>query len=383
MKKVFIFFTFIFLITIFASNIYAGEEKENIFNNIYSEQFKISGADSLENSIPKESSEILKDMDIDVKDWKSIASVTPDKIFSQINKVGKKKISSPFGSLMPVLAIILLNAIIHSIKTTFGSEHIGKIISSISTLCVCMSIVDPIVKSISSMSAVIKGAAGFILCYIPVMTTIMVASGQSISATSYHVMMIVAGQVISQVSSNFLVPCMNTVLGISIVSSTSETLNLDKICDMFHKITKWILGFSVSIFVGLLTLQNLVSSSADSIGSKTMKFALTSFVPVVGSALSDAFNTVEGCVKLLKSGVGAFGVIAGGAIFMPIIIECSVWIIFLHICVYFGEIFGLTKICSLLKSSSKVMETMFAIIFASMLVLAVSTVLMLVIGGNG
>ncbi len=362
MKKIFVFFTFVFLITIFESNIYAGEEKENIFNNIYSEQFKISGADGLERSIPKESSEILEDMDIDVKDWKSITSVTPDKIFSQM-----KKISSPFGSLMPVLAIILLNAIIHSIKTTFGSEHIGKIISSISTLCVCMSIVDPIVKSISSMSAVIKGAAGFILCYIPVMTTIMVASGQSISATSYHVMMIVAGQVISQVSSNFLVPCMNTVLGISIVSSTSEILNLDKICDMFHKITKWILGFSVSIFVGLLTLQNLVSSSADSIGSKTMKFALTSFVPVVGSALSDAFNTVEGCVKLLKSGVGAFGVIAGGAIFMPIIIECSVWIIFLHICVYFGEIFGLTKICSLLKSSSKVMETMFAIIFASML----------------
>ena len=240
-----------------------------------------------------------------------------------------------------------------------------------------------IVKSISSMSYVIKGAAGFILCYIPIMTTIMIASGQSISATSYHIMMIAAGQVISQVSSNFLVPCMNTVLGISIVSSTSEILNLDRICDMFHKIIKWILGFSVSIFVGLLTLQNLVSSSADSIGSKTMKFALTSFVPVVGSALSDAFNTVEGCIKLLKSGVGAFGVIAGGAIFMPIIIECSIWIIFLHICVYFGEIFELTKICSILKSSSKVMETMFAVIFASMLVLAVSTVLMLVIGGNG
>ena len=383
MKKFFTFLTFIFLAVMFASNILASENQENIFNNIYNEQFKISGANNLENSIPKESSEILENMGVDIKDWKSITDVTVDKIFSQISKVGKKKISSPFGSLMSVLAIVLLNAIIHSIKTTFGSEHISKIISSVSTLCVCISIVDPIVKSISSMSYVIKGAAGFILCYIPIMTTIMIASGQSISATSYHIMMIAAGQVISQVSSNFLVPCMNTVLGISIVSSTSEILNLDRICDMFHKIIKWILGFSVSIFVGLLTLQNLVSSSADSIGSKTMKFALTSFVPVVGSALSDAFNTVEGCIKLLKSGVGAFGVIAGGAIFMPIIIECSIWIIFLHICVYFGEIFELTKICSILKSSSKVMETMFAVIFASMLVLAVSTVLMLVIGGNG
>ena len=44
--------------------------------------------------------------------------------------------------------------------------------------------------------------------------------------------------------------------------------------------------------------------------NRTLRFVVSSFVPVVGSALGEALSTVQGCIKVLKGGVGAFGVLA-------------------------------------------------------------------------
>ena len=46
--------------------------------------------------------------------------------------------------------------------------------------------------------------------------------------------------------------------------------------------------------------------------NKSVKFVVSSFVPIVGTALGEAFGTVHSCAKVLRSGVGAFGILAIG-----------------------------------------------------------------------
>lgn len=134
-------------------------------------------------------------------------------------------------------------------------------------------------------------------------------------------------------------------------------------------------------FTSLITLHSVVSSSLDNTGSKAAKFVVSSFVPVVGNALGEALQTVTGCVKLLKSGVGAFGLLAGIFIFLPVVAECMLWILTLNLCSGIGQIFDLGEITSLLKASADVVSTMLAILLCSMMILIISTVVMLVIGG--
>jgi len=102
---------------------------------------------------------------------------------------------------------------------------------------------------------------------------------------------------------------------------------------------------------------------------------------VVGNALGEALHTINGCVKMLKSGVSAFGLLAGIFIFLPILIECVMWLITLYICAGIGDIFELKEITSLLRASSNVIETLLGIVFCCMTILTVSTVIMLIIGG--
>jgi len=144
-----------------------------------------------------------------------------------------------------------------------------------------------------------------------------------------------------------------------------------------------VLGFCMTVFAGLLTVHSIVASSMDETTAKAAKFVVSSFVPVVGSALGDALQTVTGCVKLLKSGVGAFGLLAGALIFLPVILQCLLWMVTLNVCAGAGDIFELKEITSLLRAVAKAVELILAIVLCCLTVLTVSTAIVLLMGKGG
>jgi stage III sporulation protein AE len=175
---------------------------------------------------------------------------------------------------------------------------------------------------------------------------------------------------------------MNLLLALSVVSSVSPGLGLDGLCGAMNKAVKWIMGLGMTLFTGLVTMHSVVAVSADNAGVRAAKFMVGSFVPVVGSALGEALGTVNGCVKALKSGVGAFGLLAGLFLFLPVLAECVLWVLTLTVCSGISRVFDLGPIAELLKSAADVVSTMTAILLCSMSVLIITTVAMLLIGGG-
>jgi stage III sporulation protein AE len=348
----------------------------------YREQMELSGADALPEELPNDTRLLLEGMGVEGADWESVQALSPGQIFMQIVQMVQGEWKGPLSAGLQVIAVMLLCALMEGMKLSFGESPLGGVIGAVSTLCVCGIIITPIVSCIHAAATVIQGAAGFMLCYIPVLAGIMIAGGQTVSGASYQLLMVGAGEVLSQLASGFLVPLLSIFLGLSIVSSLAPRLNLGGICEMFSKVTKWVLGLAMTVFTGLLTVQSLVGTAADNAGTRTAKFVLSSFVPVVGGALSEALNTVQGCVKLLKSGVGAFGILAAGFIFLPVLLQCLLWMASTSVCAYLGDMFGLGQLSSLLRAAGKVVGVMLAILLCCMMVLTVSTVLVLMIGGG-
>lgn len=365
---------------VFAPTVHAEESLS--FEEIYGQQAQESGADDLPDALPQETRNILDELGVGSTDWQSVNHLSAEGIFDQIRQIAGEKGNAPLRASFSVLAVMLLCALLNGMKLSFGDRPLGGVVGMAGTLCICTVVVTPIVSCIANAAAVIKGAAGFLLACVPVLTGIMVAGGQVVSAGTYNLLMVGAGNTISIIAAVFLVPLLNIFLAFSIVSAVSPSLNLSGLCGLFGKAVKWVLGFCMTVFTSLLTVQSVVSAAADSTTTRAAKFMISSFVPVVGSALGDALNTVQGCVKLLKSGVGAFGLIAGAFIFLPVIVECLMWMLTLTVCAGIGDIFELKEITTLLRSASKVVETMFAIVLCCMTILMVSTVLMLVIGGG-
>lgn len=386
-----IFIKFLLAIFVFAlflglcqTKVFADDEEsqEDLINKIYQEQMELSGADYLKESLPPEVQNSLSLMGVKEIDWQELMSLSPDKFFAQILLIVKEKAPGPIKSAISILAVILICALMESFNLSITQKSLTGAAGIIGTLSVCVIAIEPIVECIGRASGIIKGAAGFMLLYIPVITGIMVASGQAVSAASYNMLMMASGEVVSQIASNLLVPLLNLFLAVSVVSSISPSLSLSGICNMFSGAVKWILTVSMTIFVSLLTVQSIVGASVDSTASKAFRFVISSFVPVVGGIIGDAFTTVQSCIKLLKSGVGAFGILSAAFIFVPIIIECVLWIFSLNMCAVVSDIFNLNRISSLLKSCGKVLSTMLAIIICCMMILIVSTVIILIVGGG-
>lgn len=350
-------------------------------SNFYEEQLRQSGAADLPDSLSPETRKILSDLGVGGTNWNSIVSVTPQNYFQKILSIFSGQAKNPLKVLAGITAVILLCALLNGMKLSFGEKPVGGVIGMVGTLCVCSIMIAPIVSCIQDADDVLKAASGFLLACIPVLTGIMIAAGQSVSAGSYNLLMLGAGNAVSVLSSGFLVPMMNIFLALSVVSAVSPGINLNGLCTVLNKMVKWTMGLCMTLFTGLITVHSIVASSLDSTGSKAVKFLVSSFVPVVGNALGEALQTVNGCVKLLKSGVSAFGLLAGIFIFLPVIAECLFWILTLNLCAGIGQMFDLSEISSLLKASSDVISTMLAILLCSMMILVISTVLMLIIGG--
>lgn len=347
----------------------------------YREQFQKSGAADLQDSLPQDTKKILDQLGVDNGDWNSISSITPQNYFQKIISIFTGKLPAPMRVIASVIAVILLCALLNSVKLSFGEQPLGGVVGMVGTLCVCTLVVTPIVACISDAADMLKAASGFLLACVPVLVGIMAAAGQPVSAASYHMVMVAAGDAISVFSSTVLVPMMNVFLAISVVSAISPGINLGGLCTVLNKSVKWVMGLCMTLFTSLITMHSIVASAVDSTTSKTAKFIVSSFVPVVGNALGEALNTVSGCVRALKSGVGAFGLLAGLFLFLPVIAECLLWILTLIVCSGISQVFDLKEITSLLKASADVVSTMMAILLCCMMILVISTVVMMVIGG--
>ncbi len=385
MKKILCCLALVFVV--FAIPVSAAEtdstqsQDDAMFQEYYEQQAEDSGANDLPNYLPDDTKSQLDQMGISGVDWNSIQSIQPNSVFSQILKMLGEGVQAPMKALLSLLGIMMLCALLNSMKINLGEKNMGGIMNLIGTLCICMVVITPIVQSIVKLTGVIQGASTFMLACIPVLVGIMIANGQTVTASSYNLLMLGTTNSISFLSAHFLAPCMNIFLGFSVVSAISPTLRLNTLCNTISKIVKWVLGFCMSVFTGLLTIQSLLGGSVDVNTNRTLRVVVSSFVPVVGSALGEALSTVQGCIKVLKGGVGAFGVLAVVFMFLPILIECLLWQMTLTVCAGIGDVFDLKEITSILNAASKVMSMMLAILLCTMAMMTISTVVVLMMGG--
>ena len=70
----------------------------------------------------------------------------------------------------------------------------------------------------------------------------------------------------------------------------------------------------MTAFTAWLGITGAVSGAADAVTSRAAKTAISAALPVVGGVISDAASTVVAGAGLLKSAVGAFGLIAAASV---------------------------------------------------------------------
>lgn len=327
MKK--IFFVFIFVILFFQPRCYSEYYSPEI-NHEIQQQIEYVNTKKLMNQLPDHSINLLKKYNIDVFSVKNLNFVNfTDIIISII----KSELIFPIKFLLSIICILLVFCIFF-----YFFQNNNEILNFILVCAICISVSYPIIDCINKIVVCLKVASNFILCFVPIFMTFAISAGFPISSAIFNSTILYFNQIIMEFSKNILLPISNSMIGLCIISSLSTKIKAKKIFDIFYSLIKFILIFVGTMISFIFSIQKIVSSSIDSAVSKELKM-LSSLIPIVGSALSDATITVRSSAKILEANVGAFGMISVLLIFLPSILESYIWIISLQICEFISHIF--------------------------------------------
>ena len=356
-------------------NIYAQDE----YDEIYQKEKKLTNADAVYDALPEGVKEVLSALQINGTDREEVSSLKPEKIGEVLINMIKQALNDTYIPAGTVLGIILLCAMVNCFKST---ESGGEIFDIAAVMCLCAAVVIPVSNLIEAGGQIISDTTSFMTVYIPVMSGLMISSGQTASGSAYYGFMMASAQICSFVCSKIIIPAVNIFFAVSIVSEISPQMNAQRLCDFLNKGIKWVLGFAMSIFASLFTLQGVIGNYSDNLSTKAVKFAVKSFVPVVGNALSDVYSTVTESIKLLKSGVGIVAVTGTGIIFLPVLFKCLVWMIILSIGCMCAGLFDIKPICGVLDVCSKSLSCFIAVLLSVMALFIISTAIVLIFGAR-
>lgn len=321
----------------------------------YNEWYDQSGAKEIFESLPDAANKVIEDLEIDMEDATWINKLTPESVFSEIWNFVKTGAKTPLKCGAAMLSVMLL---ISAANTFEGFKTFEPIAAYIFTLCAASGVLLPMFSLIESTAAAVKGIAVLMDGFIPVYAGILALGGKAATASGMAFVLLFAAGLVGNLSSFVIVPLMSCYLGVAVVGSVMPIGATNRLGEGIKKTAMWILSLTLTVFLGLISIQTSVNRAADNLGLKTAKFMIGSFIPVAGGALSETLNTLVGSVGLLKSSVGMFAVVAIAAIVLPIVIELLIWRIILFGLDVLSELLGIGIKTDILKAADSVLAVL-------------------------
>ncbi|MEG2536650.1 MAG: hypothetical protein RSA45_01755 [Hydrogenoanaerobacterium sp.] len=339
----------------------------------------VGGAELFDNT-PQDAKELLHNMGVDDIDYKKLLSLNPIDFFKALLNIFIDFLHKPLVILASVIGVSVLCALIESLNVSIGQKGISDVFNVTAVLCACTAVVNPIVEAVRMTAAAIQSCADFILSFIPVFVSLVAVGGQPVSATTYNAFLLLIAEIISKITATKLVPIITIYLAFCIVSAFSPNMNLLGAAESAKTVVIWVLGLIVTVFVGLLGVQSMVASGADTVAVKAGKFLVGSFVPVAGKALADAFATAQGCLRLLKTTVGVYAVFVAALTFMPSFLQTLLWYFACSLGAAISDVLGIKQMSRVLKACGTALSLLIAILVFVALLFIVSITIMLITG---
>lgn len=378
MKKTAIFLCALLLFLLIPVSSYSMDYSEEEYNKTLS-SYDLS---SFEKELDADTYKMLDELGVLDFSYESITGLSFNDIVELFKSLFQKKAELPIKSSVTVLIFILLSAFLQSLKAE-SDDSVNMIYSTATALLVATVVLVKLTSTVSLASMAISVASNFVYAFIPVFCSIVVASGGITTGFSTNTTLLILAQGLSFISSNVFMPIVNCYLALGVTSSLRYELNLDKLLSSVKKIITTCISFVSGVFVSVLSVKTAVAGRADMLGLRSIRFAINSVVPVIGSSISEGLLSIQAYSSLIKSSVGIVGVMAVVLVFLPSIIEVVLWRISLTLCVIVSDIFGDKSVSAVLNAFLNTLLLINVILILSMVTTVISFGILIAAGGVG
>lgn len=233
--------------------------------------------------------------------------------YSEYFALSMKTLLGGLTDILPLIVTIIGVAILFSIVNNMSSGFISKSTTEILYFVCYSTIIIMVVAKVGNLIAVTVGTISNIqkLMQItfPILLTLITALGGAVTVSTYQPLMAVLSTGIITAINAVILPCFVAAMVLSIVGNLTKSIRLDKLNKFFKSLGEVLLGIMFSIFMTFVTMQGITGAVADNISVRSAKFAISSYVPILGGYLSEGFDLVMASIVLIKNSLGFTGVI--------------------------------------------------------------------------
>ena len=331
------------------------------------------GADRLSDHLDEESRELLEQAGV-------TGVETADRggeLFQVFSGLLREKLLGP----LKALGALTVLAILCRLAQALAGEAVTATVSLAGTLAAAAVVLAPLLGVLEQARHAVEGAGVFLAGAVPVYGGLLVASGSPGAGTGYLTWAIGLANALPLVSATVLFPALQVFLVLAVADASSQ-LGTGELAKSLYGAAKWVLLLVVTAFSGALSIQTLLGAQGDAAAGKTLKFLTASAVPVVGGAFGDGVAAIQSSVAVLRSGAGAFGILAALCLFGPTAVEAALWSLLCGAGRIVSAWFGETRLARLLGLCGDAAKMILGVLAAVWAAVAVCAAILLTVKGG-
>lgn len=264
------------------------------------------------NSLSQEGSQAISMSDIRSA-LKALARGEGQAFFDGFFNLLAKSAGRYFLGFMPGFVTILIICLLKNILSGLTGDFLNKSTTEVvNIVCYCATVIvlmSGVATVIETITNTVNALVSLSNALFPVLLTLLSALGASASAAGYSPLMAVLCGFIMKLITAVVLPAFVACIVFGIVGNVSKNVKLDKLAKLVKSAAGWLVGITFGIFATFLTMQGISGGVIDRFGFNIAKFAVSSYVPILGGYLSDGFDLMSASLVLVKNAVGYTGAV--------------------------------------------------------------------------
>ena len=373
----------IVLITLFfiisMNNISFASQNDENKNDLSTEEYEVSNETS-QNYINKQlekinigqleqelkNNELFKDLNLKqyIKDLiKGEAKLTDLINIQSLKNLILQQLSASLKVIIMIIVLALLSSILKSLESSFSSGEVTKIVNYIIFITMVTLVLVNFKDVLSIAYTTVNSIISIVNILIPILLSLMVVGGLTATSATLSPVFVGGVSVINLVFKNIIFTLITLAFCVLVVNNLSKNIKLKRFSELLKKANIVIVGAVFIIYLGLISIQGIYVTSFDKFTVKSAKFAVGSFIPVIGSFVSDSVDLLSSSL-LIKNIFGSIGLILLiGICLVPIIKIFSIIIVY-KIGAAIVEPIGEDNISSFMDETSKLMTVILVSVLA-------------------
>ena len=320
----------------------------------------------VEQALPREAGQLLKDVDHwDVNSFPEGLCAIWNHLRKDVNTVLRRQTRGAVS----VLLVAVLCGLVSGFQKGVGDE--SRFLPMAGGLAVTALTAGSLDSLMGAGTAVMEQMNTFSKALLPTLSAAVAASGGIVSASVRQVATIFFVDLLLSLIRGLLLPLVYFYVAAAAADAMLPGRRLAGISRAIRKGTVWLLTGALALFTLYLTVSGAAAGSADTVTARLARSAV-GVLPVVGSILADAADSVLAGAGAVKNTVGAAGLLAVLAVCLLPLVRLGVQYLVYKAAAFLAGILGAEQLTGLIDALGGAFGLIFGMTGACGLLLLIS-----------